>query len=91
MSDATQLDQHLYRLASESVARQAANVDVDAEFSVLQARLSGIPTVAPRGPRQERTRWLVAAAAGILVVAGITAITVPVSYTHLTLPTNREV
>jgi hypothetical protein len=74
MRDDNQIDQELSRLARASLDRRALDVDVDTEFADLSRRLSdGLPAT-PLRARREQTRWLAAAAAVVLVVAGVVAI-----------------
>ena len=47
------------------------------------------PRTTPK--KSARGRWLVRAFATLMVLALVGAGAMPVSYTHLTLPTNREV
>jgi hypothetical protein len=74
MPDDTEMDQELRRLARTSLDRRAGDVDVDTEFAALSGRLSEQLPATPHGARRDPTRWLAAAAAVVLVVAGVVAI-----------------
>ena len=78
MPDDAMFDQHLRRAAHAALDAHATTVDVDAEFDALRSRLLGHSTVVPLvRPSPNRFRWLTAAAAALIVVAGVVAIAWP--------------
>lgn len=68
-------DALLREMAQSSLAHEAAAVDTEADLAALRERLAGVtsPVPATRG-RPAAARWLAAAAAAVLIIAGVTAI-----------------
>ena len=72
MSNDDQLAEQLRRMATRSMERRAAAVDTDAALNDHRVRLDSL-----RVPDRRDRRWLAAAAAVVVVAAGITAIAWP--------------
>ncbi len=80
MPDDHNIDQQLRLMAHSSLERRAASLNVEAELTGFQRRVAGQPAEITLTPgredhRRQHRQWFAVAAAGVLVLGGLVAVT----------------